>query len=90
MSRPKPKVIMEKIDKNYEKYEVVEINDIYAVFYEGKMINLRTNNIASPNNSLKYKKTIFTEYNKAEKMAKNLNEIFNTDKFEVKNLNDYC
>lgn len=82
MSRPKPIATEEFIDKNYNKYEIMEVQDIYGIFYKDKFVNVRVSNIASPSNSIKYKKTIFHEEKKAIKLVNFLNETFSTNEFE--------
>ena len=45
MSRPKPKVILDYTDpKTYKAEQVLEADAIYAVFHDGKPINLRSVN----------------------------------------------
>ena len=43
MSRPKPKVLLSKTDRvTYKTEEVLESTAIWAVFFDGKPINLKT------------------------------------------------
>lgn len=83
MSRPKPTVLLDYTDKKYNKQEVLLTEDIFSVFYDGLPITLRTMNIASPVQNLKYKKTSFGSKGHAFNLAKSLNELFKTDKFKV-------
>lgn len=83
MSRPKPTVLLEHTDRKYNKQEIIPVEDIFSVFYEDKPITIRTMNIASPVQNLKYKKTSFGSKGHAFNLAKSLNELFKTDKFKV-------
>ena len=45
MSRPKPTILKEFVDsKTFKSEQVLFAEAVYAVFYEGKPINLRTVN----------------------------------------------
>lgn len=85
MSRPKPTVLLDHTDnKTYKSDQVLEAGAIYAVFYEGKPINLRSLNSLVNYPGPKYKRVCFAgnpghAYNLAEK----LNKMFKTDKFAV-------
>lgn len=84
MSRPKPTVILDYTDPmTYKSEQVLEAEAIYAVFYDGRPINLRKlcslTNIPGP----KYKKVSFSNPGHAFNLADKLNKMFKTDKFEV-------
>lgn len=84
MSRPKPKVLLDKTDsKTFKSEQVLEATGIYAVFMDGKPINLRTVNKLLDYPSPKYKKCSFSNSGHAFNLAQKLNELFKTDKFEV-------
>ena len=84
MSRPKPKVLLESINKStYKSDQILNCEGIWAVFYEGKAINLKTQNILVNYPGPKYKKTSFSNPGHAINLAKKLNKQFNTDGFEV-------
>jgi hypothetical protein len=83
MSRPKPTILLNYTDpKTYKSEQVLKADAIYAVFHEGKPINLR-----SLHNLLdlgpKYKKVSFSNPGHAFNLAEKLNRLFKTDKFEV-------
>ena len=43
MSRPKPKVLVEKTDRQtYKSDQILEAEAIWAVFYKGKPFNLKS------------------------------------------------
>ena len=42
MARPKPTIILENVNKQYKAEQVLNADAIYAAFYQGKPINLRT------------------------------------------------
>lgn len=84
MSRPKPQVLLEITDKKtYKSEQVLEADAIWAVFYKGKPINLKTTSFVVQNISPKYKKVSFSNAGHAHNLAEKLNKIFNTKDFAV-------
>jgi hypothetical protein len=85
VSRPKPSVLLDFTDpKTYKSEQVLEAEAIYAVFYKGKPINLRSlkNSLLNDSNP-KYKKASFQNSGHAFNLMEKLNRLFKTDKFEV-------
>lgn len=83
MARPKPNIIIEHVDKKYNSEQILEASAIFAVFYEGKPINLRTLNTLVNTPGPKYKKVSFSNSGHAFNLADRLNRIFNSQKFTV-------
>jgi hypothetical protein len=84
MSRPKPEVLLEAVNKNtYKAEQVLKADAIYSVFYEGSPINLRTLNVLVSYPGPKYKKVSFSNPGHAFNLAERLNKIFGTDQFQV-------
>jgi hypothetical protein len=84
MSRPKPKILAEITNKaNYKTDQVLAATGIYAVFYDGKPINLKTANLLVNYPGPKYKKVSFSNQGHAINLAKKLNTQFKTDRFSV-------
>lgn len=84
MSRPKPTVILEAINKiTYVAEQVLASDGIYAVFYDGKPINLKTHNILVSYPGAKYKKSSHANRGHAINLCKKLNTLFKTNKFSV-------
>jgi hypothetical protein len=84
MSRPKPKIVLDYTDpKTYKAEQVLEAEAIYAVFYEGKPINLRSINSLVNYPGPKYKKVSFSNPGHAFNLAEKLNKLFKTDQFKV-------
>jgi len=84
MSRPKPNVIVEHVNKNtYKSEQVLASEGIWAVFYNEEPINLKTHNILVSYPGPKYKKVSFSNPGHAINLAKKLNVLFKTDKFTV-------
>jgi len=84
MSRPKPLVLLDHVDKNtYRREEILEAEAIWAVFYQGRPFNLKSSNSISPTPGPKYKKVSFSNPGHAHNLAKRLNMLFKTDQFEV-------
>ena len=89
MSRPKPDVILEYVNKkNYRAEQVLAAEAIWAVFYQGKPFNLKSSNMLTSYPGPKYKKTSFSNPGHAHNLAQKLNEMFNTDEFTVYRLTD--
>ena len=84
MSRPKPTVLVEHVNKTtYKADQVLASEGIWAVHYEGKPINLKTHNILVAYPGPKYKKVSFSNSGHAINLCKKLNALFKTDKFTV-------
>ncbi len=84
MSRPKPSILLDYTDpKTYKSEQVLKADAIYAVFYEGKPVNLRSLNSLINYPSAKYKKSSFSNKGHAFNLAEKLNKLFKTDKFAV-------
>jgi hypothetical protein len=84
MSRPKPTVLLEHVNKiNYKSDQVLSGDGIWAVFYENKPINLKSQNMLIAYPGPKYKKVSFSNSGHAINLCKKLNALFKTDKFTV-------
>lgn len=84
MSRPKPTVLQEHVNrKNYKSEQVLNAEGIYAVFYDNKPINLKTHSLLASGAGPKYKKSSFSNPGHAINLAKKLNTLFKSDKFTV-------
>lgn len=84
MSRPKPKVLVELTNKaTYKTEQVLAAEGIWAVFFDGAPINLKTANLLVQYPGPKYKKVSFSNQGHAINLAKKLNTQFRTDKFSV-------
>jgi hypothetical protein len=84
MSRPKPSIVLEHVNKTtYVSEQVLASDGIWAVFLDGKPINLKTHNILVSYPGPKYKKVSFSNKGHAINLAKKLNTLFKSDKFSV-------
>ena len=84
MSRTQPKVLLELVDKvTYKCDQIVEASGIWAVFYDGQPINLKSQHYLDNEATPKYKKTSFSNPGHAINLCKKLNVLFKTDKFTV-------
>ena len=84
MSRPKPNVLVEIVNRNsYKTEQVLAAEGIWAVFFDGKPINLKTSNLLVQYPGPKYKKVSFSNQGHAINLAKKLNTQFRTNKFSV-------
>lgn len=92
MSRPKPNVLLEYTDRatyNSEQVLEAEQSKIFAVFYQGKPVNLRNINVLNDNIGPKYKRTTFVgNSGHAFNLAEKLNALFKTTEFKVYELYD--
>lgn len=84
MSRPKPKVLLEVTSKKtYKTEQVLEADAIWAVFYKGKPVNLKTTSLVAQQLGPKYKKVSFSNSGHAINLAEKLNKMFNCTDFAV-------
>lgn len=84
MSRPKPNVLLEITNKkNFKTEQVLEAEAIWAVFYKGKPINLKTGSVIASKMGPKYKKISFSNSGHAFNLAEKLNRLFNCSDFAV-------
>jgi|SRR5690606_17206833 len=89
MARPKPTIILENVNtKNYKAEQVLEADAIYAVFYKGKPINLRTLSHLVSYPGPKYKKVSFSNSGHAYNLAERLNKMFKVEDFGVYKLTE--
>jgi hypothetical protein len=84
MARPKPTIILENVNpKTYKAEQVLNAEAIYAVFYQGKPVNLRTLNHLVSYPGPKYKKVSFSNSGHAFNLSERLNKLFKTTEFSV-------
>ena len=84
VSRPKPQVLLEYIDKKtYKAEQILESDAIWAVFYKGEPFNLKSFNSITSYPGPKYKKVSFSNPGHARNLAKKLNITFNCYDFQV-------
>jgi hypothetical protein len=88
MARPKPRVLLEHTDKNFRSEQVLEADAIYAVFFQGAPVNLKSFNSLTDSPGAKYKKTSFSNPGHAFNLCERLNSKFNTQDFTVIKLVD--
>jgi hypothetical protein len=88
MSRPKPKVLMSHTNpRSYLTEQVIVAKAIYAIFYDQKPITLKVVHSLLNNHVPKYRRTCFCESpGHATNLARRLNRLFKTDKFQVHEL----
>jgi hypothetical protein len=84
MSRPKPKILLEHIDKKtYRAEQILDAEAIWAVFYKNKPFNLKSLNAITNYPGPKYKKVSFSNPGHAINLSKKLNDLFNCEDFTV-------
>jgi len=84
MSRPKPKVLLEHVNKKtYKSEQILEADAIWAVFYKGEPFNLKSSNSLTSYPGPKYKKVSFSNPGHALNLAKKLNSLFDSTEFKV-------
>jgi hypothetical protein len=89
MSRPKPKVLIENINKkNFKIEQILESEAIWAVFYKNKPFNLKSGSSITSYPGPKYKKVSFSNPGHAFNLCRKLNKLFETKDFTVVQLTD--
>lgn len=84
MSRPKPRILLEHVDKKtYKAEQILEAEAIWAVFYKGAPFNLKSFNSLTSYPGPKYKKVSFSNPGHAHNLAKKMNLTFGCQDFEV-------
>ena len=84
MSRPKPRILLENVNKKtYKAEQVLEAEAIWAVFYKNEPFNLKSFNSLTSYPGPKYKKVSFSNPGHAHNLAKKLNLTFGTEDFQV-------
>jgi|TARA_B110000503_G_C7046763_1_gene370539 hypothetical protein len=84
MSRPKPTVLLEFIDKKtYKSEQILDAYSIWAVFFKNKPFNLKSSHSLTNYPGPKYKKVSFSNPGHAINLAKKLNDLFNCNDFSV-------
>ena len=82
MSRPKPTIICSHSDNNLI-VEVCEADAVYAVLFQGQPIKVRKQNPEKLFQGIKYSKTSFPEPGHAMRLARKLNDTYNSTEFTV-------
>lgn len=89
MSRPKPVIILEYVNKkNFKSEQILDAEAIWAVFYRNRPFNLKSSSMVSSYPGPKYKKTAFSNPGHAINLAKKLNRLFKTAEFQVVKLTE--
>lgn len=69
--------------KTFRSEQLLDADAIYAVFHNGKPVNLRSLSSLTNYPGPKYKKVSFSNSGHAFNLAERLNKLFKTDQFEV-------
>jgi hypothetical protein len=84
MPRPRPCVLTESVNKTtYQSQQILSSQGIWAVFYEGQPINIKSQNLLVNYPGPRYKKSAFSNPGHAIGLARRLNDLHRTDKFSV-------
>jgi len=84
VSRPRPTVLIEITNKEtYKTDQVLASDGIWAVYFQGRPINIKTQNMLIQYPGPKYKKVSFSNPGHAINLAKKLNVQFQTEDFTV-------
>ena len=69
--------------KTFKTEQVLEADAIWAVFYKGMPVNLKTSSILAQESGKKNKKVSFSNKGHAINLAEKLNKMFNCNDFDV-------
>ena len=84
MSRPKPTVLLQHSNKaTFKMDEVLAAEGIWAVFYDGKPINLKSSSLVANYPGPKYKQVSFSNSGHAFNLAERMNKMFKCNDFTV-------
>jgi len=84
MARPKPKIIAEVTNKaTYKTDQILASDGVWAVYFQNRAINIKTQNMLVQYPGPKYKKVSFSNKGHAINLAKKLNRQFKSDEFTV-------
>jgi len=88
MSRPKPTILLtHTYPKSYKVEQVLLATSLYAVFHGENPVNVRLLDHLIIEKGAKYRKTSFCHPGHAFNLADRLNQLFKTDEFHVRILN---
>lgn len=82
MARPSAEIIMSTITPAGLLVDVLEVEKTYAVCLDGKPISVRED-AGSTGQTNRYRRVYFANPAHAHRRAKQLNELFGTDRFKV-------
>lgn len=86
MARNAPTIICSH-SKGDTIVDICEAESVYAVFYQGRPIMVRTHNPELAYQGYKYGKTSYPNPGHALRLAQELNRVYETDQFTVAVLN---
>tara|TARA_R110001606_G_scaffold93874_2_gene208336 strand:- start:1343 stop:1663 length:321 start_codon:yes stop_codon:yes gene_type:complete len=81
--RPKPTILLETRDENYDATQIIDAEAVYVICYKGKPIGIRKTNILVNYPGPKYLKSSFTNSAHAFNRRDKLNHMFNTTDFSI-------
>ena len=83
MARPQTKVILSTTDDDNIKYEILEVDCLYAVVYKDKVFSMRNTYPSMTTQGTKYPKYVYPTKKVADNLAAKLNTMFSTQDFKV-------
>lgn len=81
MARPKPEIILSRLQANGETWEILRADSSYIITYDDEPVNIRSLVPSLGGTKLKYKKLSYTSKASALAQARRLNRRFDTDRF---------
>lgn len=82
MARPSPTILMSTLNQHGMMVDVLEVEKTYTVHYDGKPISVREE-AGENGQTARYRRLYFANPAHAHRRAKQLNDLFGTDRFTV-------
>lgn len=88
MARPKPDVILTAEEFTDSDLDIIPVDQLWTLTYDGQPVVMRRRQYNLRGEIFKYPKSAYPTEAVARNQATKLNELFDTDRFDIVNLMD--